>query len=148
MQPVKDSTLFLHVVNTLQTGLRSVWSELTNFALAQGTCALRGTFLPGGVDLGFWYRRKDSLISPPLVRAYGLEKDACVPMIALTPQLRKFLANHPHRSFYSDDFDPIPKILKQYRKLPNGGTQWFINYLRICLESVEGALVASISYDF
>ena len=48
---------------------------------------------------------------------------------------------HRHRNFYSEDFDPIPKTIKQYRKLPNGKTQWFINYVRICLETVEPIIV-------
>jgi hypothetical protein len=112
-------------------------SELTSYAWAQGTCVLRAIFLRGGVDLGFWYRRKDTLISPALVRAYRLEHAACVPMIAITPDLQTYLSDHPHRNYYSDDFDPIPKTLMQYSSLPNGKTQWFINYLRICLDSVE-----------
>jgi hypothetical protein len=44
---------------------------------------------------------------------------------------------HPHRKYYSDDLDPIPNTLAQYNNLPNGKDQWFINYLRICLNSVE-----------
>ncbi|MDF1600929.1 hypothetical protein PZ895_14295 [Mesorhizobium sp. YIM 152430] len=116
-------------------------SELNSFALAQGACVLRGIFLRGGVDLGFWYRRRDSLISPAMVKAYRLEHDACVPMIAVSPELRKYLSAHPHRGFYSEDFDPFPKTLKQYHKLPNGKTQWFINYLRLCLEAVEPVIV-------
>lgn len=112
-------------------------SELNSYALAQGTCVLRGIFLRGGVDLGFWYRRKDTLISPAMVGAYKLERAACVPMIAITPDLKKYLSDHSHRKFYSDDFDPIPRTMTQYGSLPNGTTQWFVNYLRICLGSVE-----------
>ncbi|SDE72336.1 hypothetical protein SAMN05216337_103329 [Bradyrhizobium brasilense] len=116
-------------------------SELSGFALSQGTCVLEGIFVRGGIDLGIWYRRQDSLISPALVQAYGLERDACVPMIAITTRLRRYLSNHPHRRFYSDDLDPISRTLKQYRKLPNGKTLWFINYLRICLDSIEPVIV-------
>lgn len=76
-----------------------------------------------------------------MVNAYRLEHDACVPMIAITPALRKYLAQHPDRTYYSDDIEPFAKTLKQHRKLPNGQTHWFINYLRICLESVEPAIV-------
>jgi hypothetical protein len=112
--------------------------EMSSFGLAQGTSALRGTFLRGGVDLGFWYRRRDSLISPAMIHAYHLEHDACVPMIAITPALWKYLANHPHRRFYSDDLDPILRTFRRHTKLPNGTTQRFINYVRICLETVEG----------
>ena len=116
-------------------------SELTSFAWAQGACVLRGIFLRGGVDLGFWYRRKDTLISPALVRAYQLEHAACVPMIAVTPELRTYLSDHPHRNFYSEDSDPVPRTLVQYSNLPNGQTQWYINYLRICLQTVEPTIV-------
>src|SRR5258705_7170100 len=54
-------------------------SELNSYAWALGTCVLRGIFLRGGVDLGFWYRRKDTLISPAMVLAYRLEHTALVP---------------------------------------------------------------------
>jgi len=104
--------------------------ELSSFGLAKGSCVLRGTFLRGGVDLGFWYRRQDSLISPAMIHAYRLEQDACVPMIAISPALWKYLAKHPHRSFYHDDADPIPKTFRRHGKLPNGRTQRFINYVR------------------
>jgi hypothetical protein len=116
-------------------------SELNSFALAQGTCVLRGMFLRGGVDIGAWYRRQDALISPAMIRAYRLEHDACVPMIAITPDLWTYLANHPHRRFYSDELDPIPRTFSQQNKLPNGSTQRFLNYVRICLETVEGRLI-------
>jgi hypothetical protein len=125
----------------LQGTFDVLMSELTSFAIAQGDCVQRGIFLRGGVDLGYWFHRKDTLISPAMVNAYRLEHDACVPMIAITPALRKYLAQHPDRTYYSDDIEPFAKTLKQHRKLPNGQTHWFINYLRICLESVEPAIV-------
>ena len=115
--------------------------ELNSFGLAQGSCVLRGTFLRGGVDIGVWYRRKDSLISPAMIEAYKLEHDACVPMIAITPELWTYLANHPHRRFYSEDLDPIPRTFSQHSKLPNGSTQWFLNYIQICLDTVEGRFI-------
>lgn len=116
-------------------------SELNGFALAQGGCVQRVIFLRGGVDLGFWYSRKDTLISRALVRAFKLEHEACVPMIAITPDLLKYLSDHPHRRFYSKDIDPIPATFTQYHRLPNGKTQWLINYLRICLNSIDPAIV-------
>lgn len=109
-------------------------SELDSFALAQGACVVNDIFIRGGVDLGYFFQRKDTLISPAMVNAYELEKSACVPMIAITPALKKYLSSHPYRKFYSDD--PTKKVIKQKRGLPNGKTQWFINYLPLCLESV------------
>lgn len=125
----------------LQGTFDVLMSELTSFAIAQGNCVQRGIFLRGGVDLGYWFHRKDTLISPAMVNAYGLEHEACVPMIAITPALHKYLSEHPDRSYYSKDIEPFSKVFKQYRKLPNGQTHWLINYLRICLESVEPAIV-------
>jgi hypothetical protein len=112
-------------------------TELDSYALAQGTCVVRGIFLRGGVDLGFWYRRKDTLISPAMVRAYRLEHAACVPMIAITPELQKYLSDHKDRNYYSDDLDPIPTTFIWCSNLPNGTDQWCINYMRICLRSLE-----------
>lgn len=121
----------------LQGTFDVLMSELTSFAIAQGDCVQRGIFLRGGVDLGYWFHRRDTLISPAMVNAYGLEHEACVPMIAITPALRRYLSKHPDRGYYNKNIEPFSKIFKQYRKLPNGQTHWFINYLRICLESVE-----------
>jgi hypothetical protein len=75
-----------------------------------------------------------------MVRAYKLEQAACVPMIALTPELFKYLSEHPDRKYYSEDIDPIRTTLIRSENLPNGTTQWFINYLRVCLHSVEPAI--------
>lgn len=125
---------------TFQGTFDILMGELNSYALAQGTCVLRGIFIRGGVDLGFWYRRKDTLISPAMVRAYKLEQAACVPMIALTPDLQKYLSDHPHRRYYSDDVDPIPTTMTEYGNLPNETTQWFVNYLRICLGSITPSI--------
>ncbi|REF70527.1 hypothetical protein [Paracoccus versutus] len=125
----------------LQGTFDVLMSELTSLAIAQGDCVQRGIFLRGGVDLGYWLHRKDTLISPAMVNAYGLEHEACVPMIAITPALYKYLSKHPDRGYYSKDIEPFSKVFKLYRKLPNGKTHWFINYLRICLESVEPVIV-------
>lgn len=135
-----DSKLALH------EGTFDVFmSELNSIALAQGDCVTRGIFLRGGIEFGDWFRRKDTLISPALVSAYNLEsEDVCVPMIAISPKLRTYLANHPHRGFYSQDYDPIPVTLREYRSLPNGKPQkalWFINYLRLYLGAIEPSIV-------
>lgn len=125
----------------LQGTFDVLMSELTSFAIAQGDCVQRGIFLRGGVDLGYWFHRKDTLISPAMVNAYGLEHEACVPMIAITPALCKYLSKHSDRGYYNKDIEPFSKVFKLYRELPNGQTHWFINYLRICLESVEPVIV-------
>lgn len=62
----------------LQGAFDVLMSELTSFAIAQGDCVQHGIFLRGGVDLGYWFHRKDTLISPAMVNAYGLEHEACV----------------------------------------------------------------------
>ena len=38
-------------------------SELMGMALAQGNCVLSGLFLRGAIDLGWWYRSGNTLIS-------------------------------------------------------------------------------------
>lgn len=114
-------------------------SELHSFGLAQGACVLNEIFIRGGVDVGFWFKRKDTLISPAMVGAYELEGSACVPMIALTPALRTYLQNHGDGKNYSTD--PLKTIIKQKRRLPNGKSHWFINYIPICLEAIEPVLM-------
>lgn len=128
-------------LTALQGQFDILMSELHGIALAQATCVLRGIFLRGGVDLGFWYRHKDTLISPALVQAYRLEHDACVPMIAVAPKLLEYLSDHPLRRSYSQDLDPFPRTIAQYTKLPNGKAHWFINYLRLSFDTVEPVFV-------
>ncbi|MGH8048676.1 MAG: hypothetical protein ACREKL_15660 [Chthoniobacterales bacterium] len=117
-------------------------SELVSFAITQGRCALNGIFLRGGVDLGIWYKRKDTLISPAMVKSYHLERQACVPMIAVTDDLYGHLSKHRHRGFYHETVDPIPKVLRHFEGLPNGTSQWFIDYMPICLEAVDGSILS------
>jgi hypothetical protein len=126
-------------LTSIQGTFDILMSELTSSALSQGTCVLEGIFLRGGIDIGFWYRRNDSLISPALVRAYKLERDACVPMIAITPDLRKYLANNPERRFYRQDLDPIPKTLKQYRKVAERQSSLVHDNFTIFMSSSDAA---------
>jgi hypothetical protein len=112
-------------------------NELGTLAYAQAKCAMTGIFIRGASSLGMWYKRRDTIISPALVDAYNRERDACVPMIAVNPELRQFLAEHPHRKFYSADFDPIPKFFRHYSDLPNGQSAWFLDYLPIALEAAD-----------
>lgn len=114
-------------------------SELSNLAMAQGRCVVNGIFVRGAADLGMWYRRKDTLISSAMVNAYHLEHAACVPMIALTDDLYEHLSKHKHRDFYSEDVDPL-RFIKRFDDLPNGTSQWLVDYLPMCLESVDGNL--------
>jgi len=117
--------------------------ELASFAMSQGRCAVNGIFLRGAVDFGIWYRRNDTLISPAMVNAYHKERQACVPMIALTDTLYRHLSEHQHRSFYHTTSDPIPRILRRFNDLPNGAAHYFIDYMPICLESVDGSILAA-----
>ncbi|MGE0093826.1 MAG: hypothetical protein AB7M05_19730 [Alphaproteobacteria bacterium] len=117
-----------------------VMSELTNVAYAQGRCAVNGIFLRGGIDYGIWYRRGDVLISPAMIKAYHLEREACVPMIALTDSLLTYLSEHRHRKFYHKSIDPIESTFRKFENLPNDSTQHFVDYIPICLESLEGSI--------
>ncbi|GGF00319.1 hypothetical protein GCM10011611_02400 [Aliidongia dinghuensis] len=118
-------------------------NELSNFALSLGLCAVNGIFLRGGVDFGLWYRNRDRLISPAMVKAYELERDACVPMIAVTGEVHRHFSEHRDRKFYHKSADPIPRILRRFDDLPNGKAQWLIDYMPICLESVDGHIAAA-----
>lgn len=114
-------------------------SELSGFAYAQGACVLEGLFLRGGVDVGWWYRSGNTLISGSMVGAYKTETKAVVPVIALTPKLYEQLADHDHRNFYSKDADPIKRSFRKYVSPPGREKVefWFIDYISICVESVD-----------
>lgn len=116
-----------------------IMSELAGFAYAQGVCALEKIFVRGGIDMGWWYRSGSTLISQSMVRAYKAEGRANVPVIALTPDLYNFFANHEHRNFYSNDADPITRILRKYEagEGENHVEFWYLDYISICVESVS-----------
>ncbi len=118
-------------------------NEVADIAMAQGRCVMNGIFIRGASEYGLWYKRRDTMISPAMVTAYNLEHAACVPMIAIAADLMQHLSEHPHRKFYSDDSDPIEKYFRHYDDLPNGTSQWFIDYLPICLEAADGAIAAN-----
>jgi len=92
----------------------ALMSELHSMAFAQATCIEHALFLRGGVDLGWWYRDGTTLVSESLANAYALEDSASVPVIAVTDQVYKFLANHSGRAAYSEDYDPLPAMIREY----------------------------------
>ncbi len=122
-------------------------AEVSSLGMAQGQCAVNGIFVRGGADFGMWYRRGATLISPAMVNAYHLEGAVCVPMIGLTDEFYQHLAQHKHRSFYSKDIDPL-RLIRRFEKLPNGSSQWLIDYVPLCLESVDGALSAEEKVEY
>jgi hypothetical protein len=117
-----------------------IMSELTGLAFSQCNCIFKNVFLRGGVDFGMWFRRRDTIISPALVNAYGLEREANVPIIAVTEDLYAYLAKHPQRRQYHEDIDPIRRTFRRTVNLPNGKEHWFIDYAGICLNEIDGAI--------
>jgi hypothetical protein len=112
-----------------------IMSEITGFAYAQGTCCLKSLFIRGGIDLGWWYQNGPTLISQSMVNAYKAEGCASVPVIALTTEFYDYFSSHKHRNFYSEDYDPIPKVFRKYQE--NGKEYFYIDYITICLESLD-----------
>ena len=118
--------------------------ELDSFGLSQGSCVLNGYVLRGGVAIGFWYKSKDTLISSAQVAAYKMEsKHVVVPMIGVDAELYTLLADHPGRKFYSEDIEPLKRVLVEYPNPETGKPMWLINYLRICLDSAEPSLTSA-----
>ncbi len=129
-------------LSRVQGAFDTLLGELDSFALAQGMCVNRRIFLRGGVDIGFLFSRRASLISPALVKSYNLERAASAPLIALTPELRTYLTEHPGRTAYSADADPIAWSLMDAENLPNGESHCCLNYFGTCLRNVDPAFDA------
>lgn len=125
-------------MSRLQGDFDVLMGEIFIMALAQARCATSGIFLRGASDYGIWFKRKDTMISPAMVGAYELEGAACVPMIAISDTLRELLENHADRQAYSEDADPFPKSIRRYEHLPNGQAHWFIDYMPLWLEALDG----------
>ena len=92
----------------------ALMSELHSMAFAQATCIEHALFMRGGVDLNWWYRDGTTLVSKSLANAYALEGAASVPVIAVTNRVYEFLANHSGRAAYSEDYDPLPTMIREY----------------------------------
>lgn len=117
--------------------------EIDSLGLGQGSCVLNGHFLRGGVAQGYWYKKKDTLISSAQVAAYKIEsKDVLVPMVGIAEDLYRLLETHPGRRFYSSDIEPLKRIIIERPHPETSKPMWLINYFRICLESVGEALTA------
>ena len=117
----------------------SLMSELSSMAFAQARCVNQGLFLRGGVDLGWWYRRGSTLVSQSMARAYKAEGAADVPVIALTDDLYQFFSGHTARQHYSDDIEPVRRLLRQYSASgPRGQvTYWYLDYISTFAESID-----------
>ena len=110
-------------------------SEISGFAYAQGMCVLNGIFLRGAIDLGWWYRDGEVVISQSLTRAYKQESECCFPMISVTNELLEFLSTHHHRSYYAEEIEPVRT---SFSKTKVGSKEFtYIDYIRICVESVD-----------
>ena len=118
-----------------------LFSELVAIAYAQGRCAVNGIFLRGGIDYGLWYKRRDTIISPPMVAAYNLEKRTCVPMIGISEPFRRYLRDNPQRGIYSSREDPLRRYFRHIT-LPSGRKQWVLDYLPLFLGEIDGVLTA------
>ena len=123
----------------LQGTFDPIMSELWTFAIAQGRCVNDGVFLRGGVDLGWWYRAGNLLASESLVRAVRMEKDAVVPVIALTDKLYEFLSKHSDREYYSTDIEPVNKLFRRYTSEgPKGEVSfWYLDYITAIAEATD-----------
>lgn len=111
-----------------------IMSEITSFAYGQGICCLNSLFIRGGLDLGWWYQKEATLISQSMVNAYKSEGAVSFPVIALTDRVYDYFSTHSHRKYYSDDFDPIPRVFRELKI--NEKKHIYIDYMTICLEGV------------
>lgn len=114
--------------------------ELLDLALSQCECIEDGLFLRGGLDLGWWHRDGDVLVSQGLARAYRMEGRANVPVIALTDDLYKYLSEHQDRGNYAEDIEPMGSLLRKYEGHDNNGERvefWFIDYITILIRNLD-----------
>lgn len=114
-----------------------IMSELVSLAWAQCTCVFEGVFLRGGISFGWWYRSGSRLVSSSLVHAYKHEQKAGMPILAITPELFDFLSKHKHRSFYSENVDPIWATFESFTHPVSREKIYFLDYLSIWLRSVD-----------
>lgn len=115
--------------------LPAVGILLTELALAQAYCVLRGVFIRGGISLGQFFFSRDILVSKSMLRAYEIERDrACYPAFVIDEDLRQLLASHPQRGWYGKGEDPASLL---YRFRLKGEERYCLHYLRVAFESCD-----------
>lgn len=109
---------------------------LSELALSQASCVLRGVFLRGGISLGQFFFSRDILVSKAMLEAYELEHSgACYPVLVIEENLRQLLAAHPQQVWYGREGGPARTLLYRYRAA--GKTQYCLHYLRVVFESCD-----------
>jgi hypothetical protein len=123
----------------LEGSFDGLMSELHSMAVAQANCVENGLFLRGGVDLDWWYRDGSVLASKGLAVAYALEGESCVPVIAISENLRKFLSGHAGRTAYSKSSDPFPGLIRHYSGVVHGKAIdiQFLDYLSTFAREID-----------
>lgn len=117
-----------------------IMNQVTSLAYAQAECIFDGFFIRGGVDLGWWYKENDLLVSQSLARAYLAESKANYPIIVITDSFNEYFENHldlrlyGDTNIYSSNFEYVEILQK------DGTTEKYLmlDYIRIVLESLTG----------
>lgn len=109
--------------------------DLLSMAFSQGICVHNGLFVRGGIDIGWWYNKGDTLISSALVTSAKREATANVPVIALCEDLYEHFYGHSDRSTYSEAIDPIKAMFRHYED--SNTSFYYLDYIYLCLNNMD-----------
>lgn len=129
----------LHTELAQETGnLDLLLSELLDIARGQCASVLKGHFIRGALDIGFWYYKRGILISPTLVTVYKLEHDHTIyPIISISNRLYRHLRGSADRSRYHKSADPFPNKFSSFMHPKTQKRVHFLNYLRIMIGELD-----------
>ena len=103
-----------------------------DFALAQAQCAVEGTFIRGGVSLGYCIKGEGVILSDALVKAYELEGKVKYPVVAVSDELYEYWRGLP---FYDEGEASVYTTVDARGE---GSEFRFIDYINITLGILQG----------
>lgn len=89
----------------------AILSQLSGLAFAQGRLMITDKQLVrGGVGRGWFKEVDDTVVSPALVQAAGIEKKIESPFIGVSPELVEYFNAHRGRTAYAPSIDPMADL--------------------------------------
>lgn len=136
-----DSIIFNIPLDSALTKISSefdiVMSEISSLAYSQALCIFNNFFVRGGVDLGWWYKDKNILISQSLTRAYLAEGAAKFPIIIVTKEFENYFKNHSGTKDYANN--PFPGTFRELELQCSRNeteTYLYLDYINLCIQAI------------
>jgi len=108
--------------------------ELSLIGCNQALCATQGVFLRGGVSFGFFVDSSGIVMSDAMAKAYTIEEQVRVPLIAVDPDFYGKLTSHPGNKSYASGSRPVDWMFFEVMNFETKQVMHCLDYLWIGLD--------------